>query len=307
MTMRAMATAVADTVELERTPCVEFRWGVTSETGRLTDVLLSAPPFLRMVPCNDVTRDSLAQGLRTSPMLAARQHRDFADALREAGVRCHFVAPQEAMADLSFTRDAVMMSPWGLIELRPAAEHRQAETRHVAAAARRLGVPFHARVERGRIEGGDVCLLRDGLMAIGVSDDRTDEAGATALGEKFEQQGWQVLKLRIDPKYLHLDTILTLVEDGLAVACPEALGQDAVDQLRGFGLTVIEASEAEVARLGANLLSLGDRRVMSPRDNRRLNAILSERGLDVIEVSLDQFTRCGGGAHCLTMPLAREA
>lgn len=37
----------------------------------------------------------------------------------------------------------------------------------------------------------------------------------------------------------------------------------------------------------------------------RLNRILERSGFDVVEIEIDQFTRCGGGVHCLTMPLAR--
>ena len=52
-----------------------FRWGVDSETGRLTDVLLSRPDHLEMVPCNAVTRDSIAKGLACCNDTAGAQHR----------------------------------------------------------------------------------------------------------------------------------------------------------------------------------------------------------------------------------------
>lgn len=281
------------------------RWGARSETGRLSDVLLSAPAHLEMVPCNAVTRENLAKGLDTEPAIAARQHRAFAAALAEAGVRCEYVKPLGGMPDLSFTRDSVLIGPWGLIELRPAAGHRRAETRHVAATVRALGVPTHARVEEGTIEGGDVCLLRDGLVVIGHSNQRTSEAGARALGGLFEEKGWEVIHTRFDPRYLHLDTIMTMAGDGCAVMCPAALEEGFVTRLRKLGLDLIEASTREVARLGVNLLSLGGRRVVAAAGGNRLNAILAERGFEVIPVEIDQFTRCGGGPHCLTMPLAR--
>ena len=124
-----------------REPIALGRWGVASETGRLTDVLLSAPAYLEMVPCNAVTRDSLAKGLIASPALAARQHRALAAALERAGVRCHFVPPAPGFADLCFTRDAVLMSPWGLVELRPSAPHRQAEPRPGRQRGRGAGHP----------------------------------------------------------------------------------------------------------------------------------------------------------------------
>lgn len=283
----------------------DHRWGVASETGRLTDVLLSGPAYLEMVPCNEVTRDSLAKGLFASPGLAARQHRAFTGALEQAGVRCHFVPAVPGLADLCFTRDAVLMSPWGLIELRPAAPHRRAEPGHVAKAAAAFGAPRLGRIEEGAIEGGDICLLRDGVILIGQSGDRTDRTGARALGALFERRGWEVLHTRFDPAFLHLDTLLTMVSDECAVACTEFLEEDLLRRLGALGIGIIPASRDEVPSLGANLLSLGDNRLVTPADNVRLNAILAASGFDLILVELDQFTRCGGGAHCLSMPLAR--
>ena len=282
------------------------RWGAWSETGRLTDVLLSAPAYLQMVPCNEVTRDSLAKGLRTCSATAAKQHREFASALRTAGVRCHFVPPHASMADLSFTRDSALMSPWGLIELRPAARHRRSETAHVAAAARQIGVPIHGRVPDGRIEGGDVCLIRDGTLLIACSGDRTDEAGAAALGAMFKAQRWDVITVPLDPRYLHLDTVLTMVDDDLAIIHRPALSAELIAVLERLGIDLVDASAKEVAKLGANVLSLGTGRVLAAAGNERLNGELRSRGYQVIEAVTDQFTRCGGGPHCLTLPLARH-
>ena len=298
--------AGAQCVPDDRPSAPATRWGVASETGRLTDVLVAAPAYLEMVPCNAVTRDSLANGLLASPVLAARQHRALVAALERAGVRCHFVPPVAGLADLCFTRDAILVAPWGLIELRPAAAHRRAEPAHVGRAAVALGVPHHGRVAEGAIEGGDVCLLRDGVVLIGRSGDRTDEIGARALGGMFERQGWEVIHVDFDPAFLHLDTLLTMVSPDCAVACPAALGDDVLARLGGLGIGIIPASIEEVGALGANLLSLGEGRLLAPESNDRLNAMLTASGFDVVPVALDQFTRCGGGAHCLTMPLARR-
>lgn len=282
------------------------RWGVVSETGRLTDVLLSPPIHLSMVPSNAVTRGSIARGLACAPGLAASQHRRLVETFEKAGVRCHFVPPVPGLADLTFTRDAVMMTPWGLVELRPAAIHRGAEPSAVAAAAAALGVPRLARIDRGTIEGGDVCLLRPGLLLVGHSGDRTDETGAQALGALFRERGWEVIYTSFSPEFLHLDTIFAMVSGSCAVALTDALDDRFLDQLARLGVGIIPSAREEVDRLGANLLCLGGGRIVAPRGNDRLNLILERSGFEVLEVDVDQFTRCGGGVHCLTMPLARE-
>ena len=135
-------------------------------------------------------------------------------------MRCHFVPPAPALADLTFTRDAVLMSPWGLIELRPAAAHRRAEPGHVARPrSRRSACPISGRIEEGAIEGGDICLLREGTLVVGHSGDRTDEAGAGALGALFERRGWDVdphpLRSRLPPSRHALHDGLGRLRGGL--------------------------------------------------------------------------------------------
>lgn len=281
------------------------RWGVESETGRLTDVLLSPPAHLAMVPCNAVTRASLALGLSSCAASAGAQHRALESRLEAAGVECHFAVPKAGLPDLAFTRDSVLMTPWGLVELRPSEPHRRSEAAHLAAGLRDIGIVSFGAVGEGRVEGGDVCLLRPGLILIGISGERTDEAGARALARIFERRGWRALYTRVDPRYLHLDTQLTLASDDCAVACLETLEPGLAETLASYGIDLIPVTPGEVDRLEANLLSLGGGRVVAPAGGSRINRELRRRGHDVIEVEIDQFVRCGGGVHCLTMPLRR--
>jgi arginine deiminase len=283
------------------------RWAVDSETGRLTDVLLSAPTHLAMVPCNAVTRDSLARGLSSCAASAGTQHRALVSELQGSGVRCHLIPPRPGLSDLAFTRDSVFMTPWGLVELRPSEPHRRGEPAHLAGALRHLGIATLGAVGEGRVEGGDVCLLRPGLVLIGISGERTDEAGARALGRIFERHGWRALYTRIDPRYLHLDTQFSLVSTHRAVACLDALESGFAATMADLGIELLAATPDEVDRLEANLLSLGGCRVVAPAGDTRINRLLRSLGHDLIEVEIDQFVRCGGGVHCLTMPLARAA
>lgn len=301
----ARATGIAPERALESRDC--RRWGVDSETGRLTDVLLSPPTHLAMVPCNAVTREHLARGLSSCAISAVAQHRALAARLEAAGVRCHLVPSKPGLSDLAFTRDSVLMTPWGLVELRPSEPHRRGEAAHLVAALKGVGVESLGAVDEGKVEGGDVCLLRPGLVLIAISGERTDEAGARALGRIFESRGWRALYTRIDPRYLHLDTQFTLVSEHFGMACLETLEAGFAETMAGLGIDLIPATSGEVDRLEANLLSLGDRRVVLPAGETRLNLELRKRGYDLIEVEIDQFVRCGGGVHCLTMPLGRIA
>lgn len=294
--------SVGDTLVRDR---AASRWCVDSEYGRLTDVIVSGPAHLEVVPCNAVSIESIENGHTTCPDKAERQHAAFVATLERQGVRCHKVPPAQSMPDLSFTRDAALMTPWGLIGLRPAAEHRQAEVDRVLAKAEELGLPLHARIADGHVEGGDVCVLRPGIVVIGVSGGRTDETGARALGLLFEAQGWRAILCPFDPHFLHLDTLFTLVDKNRAIACVDELHDDFLEEMKALGISLIPASQTEVKRLGANLVCLGAGRVLSSANNGRINGELVRLGYQVVPVEIDQFTRCGGGVHCLTLPLAR--
>ncbi len=290
-----------DTLGLES----PIRWGVDSEYGRLTDVMVAAPQHLELVPCNAVAIENSSNGIVCCPDRAGAQHERLIEMLEAAGVRCHLVPAAEALPDLAFTRDATFMTPWGLLGLNPAAGHRTAEVDHILGAARSWGVPLLGKVGEGHVEGGDLCLLRPGFVAIGYSGERTDEAGAAAVARLFEARGWKAIRTRFSPEFLHLDTQFTFVDSHRAVACPDTLDAAFLEEIEALGIDIAPVTRDEVRGLGANILSLGDGRLLSLPDNRRVNGLLERLGYVVIPVEIDQFTRCGGGIHCLTMPLAR--
>lgn len=281
--------------------------GVDSEFGRLTRVLLSAPDHLSMVPCNSVTKEALRNGMQVSLAMAAAQHRDLIRTLESAGVETLVVPGKAGLSDQSFARDTTLMTPWGLVGLRPGAFHRRAEVAHVMAQAQAAGVPILETIAHGTIEGGDVCILRPGFVVIGVSGGRTNEEGAEALASIFRRHGWRAMLYFFDPHFLHLDTIFAVVDDDLALGCRDVLDDAFIAEMERSGMEILPVSYKQARRLGCNVVSLGDRRVLSSSDNAGINAVLKARGYEVLSVDVSQFTRCGGGVHCLTMPLARAA
>jgi len=280
--------------------------GVASETDRLTEVLLCRPTFLEAVPCNAVTRESLCDGFAPSIAEATRQHMNLEAVLEANGVKTQLLRPRAGMPDQCFTRDSAVMTPWGMLGLNPAASHRRSETAQMLVFARDAQLPALGAIETGTVEGGDVCVLRDGLLVVGYSGERTNEGGAEAVCELFRAAGWRTLTYRFDPHFLHLDTQFCMVDDGLALACTDVLRDDFLRQMEAEGIELIPVSYKEAQKLGCNLLALGDRRVIASASNARVTEELRQRGVQVDVVDVSQFERCGGGIHCLTMPLARR-
>jgi len=110
-----------------------------------------------------------------------------------------------------------------------------------------------------------------------------------------------------DPDLLHLDTHFCMVDHHLALGCVEKLSPELLTLLQKLQIEVLPVTLSEVATLGRNVLALGGRRVVSSGSAPRVDELLRRRDFVVQAVKLDEFTQCGGGAHCLTMPLARKS
>src|SRR5258705_10131279 len=93
------------------------KWGVTAQTGVLTDVLLGHPDHFRWVPLNSISAVTFANmeqmGYRFDKQKAMRQHRQMVEVYEKAGVRVRFADADEGLPSSVFTRDSSFMTPWG--------------------------------------------------------------------------------------------------------------------------------------------------------------------------------------------------
>lgn len=280
-------------------------WLVSGECYPLTDVLLCPPAFLEAVPCCSVTRERVRDGFAVCRDTAVAQHGSLQTALENAGVTCHEVNPAAGLPDLCFTRDVAATTPWGLVALNPARAHRRAEVDQLLGTARSLGVRPVCRISEGTIEGGDICIARPGLLIIGCSGERTSTEGAEAFAAPFRQEGWDVIVYHFDPHFLHLDTIFCMLNETRALACVDVLEDEFLDALAARGIGLIPVTYKEARRLGCNILSIDGHTILIGSGHRRIADALSRAGFVPVEVDIAQLSACGGGIHCLTMPLAR--
>ena len=218
----------------------------------------------------------------------------------------HFLSPSPAHPYQVYTRDSSQTTPWGPVLTQLALPQRRGEYAkvldfHLAADG------FHRFASQGVVEGGDIHIVRPGLLIIGHSGVRTNRVGAEQFGGWFAEHGWQVHTHEFPEHFLHLDVLFCMATDRIAVACIDVLGQGFADLLRHHGIDIVAATYPEVMAMSCNLLALGDNRVISPAHSTRINEELRARGVTVIDPPLDVFARGGGSIHCMTMPLHRES
>lgn len=193
------------------------------------------------------------------------------------------------------------------------------------------------------IEGGDILVLSDKVVAIGVSD-RTDPMAVERLAHKllFSEESFQTVLAFDIPKtraYMHLDTVFTMVDydkftifpgieapldvysitkgkdnqlniryeqEDLSTVLKEHLGLPAVDLIRcGDGDPI--AASREQWNDGSNTLAISPGKVVCYNRNHITNEALRRNKIEVLEFDSYELSRGRGGPRCMSMPLFRES
>ncbi|QMT17737.1 hypothetical protein H1Q58_01525 [Planococcus maritimus] len=269
-----------------------------SEYDTLRHVLLCPPRFMEIRDViNDVQKQYKDENIDVTKAL--RQHDNFVEALAEEGVETAFLEASEEYPEQVFTRDIGFTIGDTVFISEMAADVRQGEEQVLQQWLGEQGIRFK-HMPGHRIEGGDVLVDRD-TVYIGISS-RTSEKAI----EEFQRQmpDFHVLPLQLNEKYLHLDCVFNILSPTEALIFPEALEQASIDMLRER-YTLISVESDEQFKLGTNVLSIGDRRVVSQPQNTKVNHQLRDRGFRVIETDFSEIIKSGGAFRCCTMPVAR--
>ncbi|MEO0412246.1 MAG: arginine deiminase family protein [Pseudomonadota bacterium] len=283
----------------------DANWGFDSEYGVLRDVLLCQPDNYRWEAVNAVAKATLEADTPLNLQKAQAQYDRMTEMLEGAGVKTHYLELEDHLAFQCFTRDSSQMTPWGAVINQLSRIERRGEWSKVLTFYENAGIPVWKHATAGTIEGGDIHVIKPGLLLIGYSGTRTTREGAQQLADWFAEQGWETKLYGFPEHFLHLDVLFCMVGEGLALACTDALDDDLLGWFTRHGIKLIPVSFKETMQLGCNALALGEGRVVSPKHNRKTNEALRAAGLEVLEPELDCFTRGGGGIHCLTMALRR--
>ena len=285
-------------------------WGVEAQTGRLTDVLLGKPDHFRWVPLNSISAVTLANqeamGHRFDRQKAMRQHREMVDIYEANGVTCHFVEADEGLPSSVFTRDSSFMTPWGAVIASIQTPPRRRDYAVASEFYRNAGIPIWKWVTADHFEGGDFVIVKPGTALLGFAGDRSTKAGAEQVAGWLREKDWEAFVVPIPPQFVHMDAVVVMLERGLALVCEDALPPYALEWLDGQGIERLPVAYADCVKLGGNLVSLGNKRVLSMAHNVNVNAQLEARGFEVFAVDYDMFALGGGGVHCSCHEMHRE-
>jgi N-dimethylarginine dimethylaminohydrolase len=307
-----MNTTMTDHFSMRRrnlegeTPAL-VRWGVSSETGVLRDVLVGPVDNLkRILPTNSMNRKLIAKGIELDVERARSQYRDVLDCFEDAGARVFITPADEDLPLQIWGRDGSFMTPWGMIIGQMAQWWRRGEYGPVMDFCYQNDVPVYDKVTAGAYEGGDFMIVKPGHLLFGYSGERSQHEAAEQIKRWFEAEGWDVCLYEFDPYFVHTDCTVGMLTDNLAAVCTDVVNPEVQDWLRGLGIDLLDVPFRYVGSLGINVVSLGEDRVLLPRQSDFLADKCRGLGLKVYDPDVSAITMVGGGIHCMCQPLRRD-
>ena len=274
--------------------------GINSEWGQLKTVLLHEPGE----EWDDLADPDTVQMLDKVDLAVGRkQHAAMAQAYREAGVKVHFVAPEQTPTpNQMFCADLFIMTPEGAILGRPASTVRAGEERWVARRLADLEIPI-VRTLRGNatFEGAD-CLWIDPQTALIGRGLRTNSEGAAQVSDVLNAMGVEAIIVDLPIGSMHHMGILRFLDKDLAVAWPYQVSWTAIDALRARGYEVLFVPDETEASQGMafNFVTLGPKEILMPAGHPNSQGYYESLGVKCHTVDISELAKAAGGIGCLT-------
>ncbi len=201
---------------------------------------------------------------------------------------------------------------------------------------------YYSRDEINSIEGGDILILSDKVILIGISE-RTSVLGIEKIAENIlnsDEPFETIIAVNIPNKraFMHLDTVFTMLDrnafaihdeilntlniysitkteegklaykeedNNLKLILEKYLKTDNIQFIKcGGGDDII--AHREQWNDGSNTLALAPGEVIVYERNYVTNRILEDHGIKLHKIPSSELSRGRGGPRCMSMPILRE-
>ena len=291
-----------------------MHYGSQSMTGKLKTVLIKHPEaaFRNQSTLN---ADYEAFGYIGAPEYETvlKEYSAFEAALKAEGTELLYL-PAEASVGLDsiYAHDPLKVTKNGAIYFPMGKALRSKEAAATRSFLEAKGIPTLGVIEApAMIEGGDIVWLDERTVAIGRGY-RTNDAGIEAFRKLTEGVVDEIIVVPMPhadgpDACLHLMSIISMVDQDLAVVYSKYMPVFFRELLLKRGMTLIETPDAEYDYLGTNVLAIAPRVAILVEGNDTVKAGLEANGAKVYTYPGKEVSYRGtGGPTCLTAPIWRE-
>ncbi|MBM3520293.1 MAG: amidinotransferase [Alphaproteobacteria bacterium] len=286
--------------------------GDFNEYGRLGKVAIRGPSQA-MASDAKIDGEWRALNWHSRPDLGAarREFETFASILRRAGAELIELPAEGSLTlDSLYARDALVVTPRGLVFPRMGKEARRRETEVNGEALADLGLPLAGRISgSGTLEGGDLVWLDRHTLLAGVGY-RTNLEGVRQLqvlaGPDVRVEWFDMPHFKGTADVFHLMSCLSPLDRDLALVYRPLLAARLVEFLEARGIAFVDVPDEEFPTMGVNVLALGPRHAVMVEGNPETARRMAKAGVQVEIIAGEHLCRKGeGGPTCLTRPLTR--
>lgn len=227
--------------------------------------------------------------------LAVAQWKNLRNTYRRLGHKVDLVAPIPGLPDMVYAANGGLILGGAAVVAQFKYPQRQQESIAYADWMRSQGyTPVHTQ----HVNEGQGDLLPVGEMILAGTGFRTDPAAHAEIAAIF---GRPVITLQlVDPRFYHLDTALSVLDETTIAYYPPAFAECARAQLETLfpDAIVVDSSDAYV--FGLNAVSDG-RHVVHPAAAVGFAEQLCRAGFEPIGVEMSELLKGGGSVKCCTL------
>jgi N-dimethylarginine dimethylaminohydrolase len=291
---------------------MSYDFGQFNEYGPLRKVALRNPAQAMQ---NDLKIDGEWKDLNwhSRPDLenAKQEYRTFEALLTSVGADLIQLPSGNGLTlDALYTRDALVMTPNGIVKPRMGKVQRRKESDSNAAALSALGFPIAGEITgEGKLEGGDLVWLDRHTLLAGIGY-RTNLDGVEQLqklcGDDVRVHWFDMPHYKGTSDVFHLMSTLSPIAEDLAVIYKPLTSARLIEFLASRNIKFVEVPEQEFDTMGCNVLAIAPRHVVCVEGNPETIARMTAAGVRVEVLKANDISRKGeGGPTCLTRPLVR--
>lgn len=225
--------------------------------------------------------------------LAKRQHAEYVAILKEAGLDVTQLPPLKGYPDSVFIQDPALLgetvSMIGRFGLKSRVGEESALVDDITSQRLEIGTP--RRIDQsGHLEGGDILVTESGIFAGATS--RTDQEGLVQLTSLL----CPFPVTPITTRAFHLLCGCSYLGNNTIAVAPSIVDPRS---FRGYKLVTVPEDE----EYAANMVYLGDRRVLVAAGHPQTIARLKHAKYEPVELDNSEFRKGDGGLSCLSSPV----